>query len=165
MLDLGGSSKDSIVFSFLGGLGYSFSDLRGMTDTESPEYVRVNEREYSSVENILNTTVLFPRAYIEGPETIRTNSSVELTLSMRQREYDEETGEYDPTGDVISDADIRISLETTAGYLPVNKFYTKGGQYRFKFYADRVDPGTVISIKANTDNYTKIGDIKLTVTE
>lgn len=83
--------------------------------------------------------------------TVFTNS--ECLIECEVREKDKES--FLPTGELFTKP-IKIMLESSAGYLPINSQYTQDGKATFKLLTNDVPSGTTIKIKANVDLFTNV---------
>lgn len=93
----------------------------------------------------------FPKIKLIVNPTTFTDS--EVTIDCEVREKDSQS--FLPTGELFIPP-IKIKLETSAGYLPVNTLYTENGKASFKLLTNNVPSGTSIKIKANVDLFTNV---------
>jgi hypothetical protein len=131
--------------------------FENISDTEH-EYVEENVQ--NGVNN--NPKAYLPLATVSGPVAMLPDSEGEFTVTLRKTQYDDESHTYLPTGEIF-DKELKIILDSSAGYLPIKKLTTVNGVCTFKLFTTHVPVGTEIDLKINTDNYTRIGSTTIMI--
>ena len=97
--------------------------------------------------------LVYPRCKIIMPQSVMSGEVVHIRCELRHR--DPEQG-FLPEGELFMPT-VKLMLDTSGGYLPVNRKYTENGVAEFDLYTDHVPAGTVIKVKVNADVFTNVG--------
>ena len=97
--------------------------------------------------------LVYPRCKVIMPKSVMSGEVVHIRCELRHRDPDKG---FLPEGPLF-EPPIKLMLDTSGGYLPVNRKYTENGIAEFDLYTDHVPPGTTIKVKVNADVFTNVG--------
>lgn len=104
----------------------------------------------------------FPDISIECAGTVQSNSKTTIVVYAKRKIRDTATYTMH-ISDQLIDFPIKLYIESSAGYLPVNRKITENGKIEFELYTDHVPVGTVIDLKVNSRNLTRLASKEIKV--
>lgn len=122
-------------------------DMRSGTNT-----LNITEIDDSTYDVGLYRDV-FPRCKVIMPKSVMSGEVAHIRCELRHRDPDKG---FLPEGPLF-EPPVKLMLDTSGGYLPVNRKYTENGIAEFDLYTDHVPPGTTIKVKVNADVFTNVG--------
>ena len=97
--------------------------------------------------------LVYPRCKVIMPKSVMSGEVAHIRCELRHRDPDKG---FLPEGPLF-EPPVKLMLDTSGGYLPVNRKYTENGIAEFDLYTDHVPPGTTIKVKVNADVFTNVG--------
>lgn len=98
----------------------------------------------------------FPHIEIECSDVVQTDSIIKVGVKAFRKVVNGDTRTITVTDQLIN-YPIKLYFESSAGYLPINRIETTNGYCEFELITNGVPKDTMIDLKVNGKNFTRLG--------